>query len=381
MNEFFTAVLNVLAVLALIGVGAFIIVFISDLVISIIDGKKGIFFRRKEKGKTKELEMGDELEKDLRLDYKEEKKVEKLGGDIDLDKAEQERLLISGKANKDNNLKERIQLVDNKSEYDVEDKVEELTDKDEEVSDQELDAMYAQLIADINKQADEEMEEVKEPEHKEEEPAVEEKKAETRFSLDDFEDEDDENDEKLRDLEEQVEELRKLLATQQTEKTRLQEELKNRPAVAVESGEMESLDGLLTRKTLLEDRLKVAEKELKQNKKEYQPLARIKRTLENDQSKLRRREAIVAKQKIMLFGVTNYVVDPEKEKRLADELDTLEALRLSVQHCEEVMRQNADRYPILQKTNQILVKNVETVKEDIAAIDAKILAVKAKQAK
>lgn len=141
--------------------------------------------------------------------------------------------------------------------------------------------------------------------------------------------------------------------------------------------EVETLDSLQARLANLQERLKVAEKELKANKKEYLPLARIKKTLQNDEAKLRRKEAIVAKQKIVLFGVSNYVVDPEKEKKLAEDLDILEALRLSVQHCEDVMRENADRYPILENTNKILVKTVKDLKDDVAIVQRKIEALKA----
>ena len=102
------------------------------------------------------------------------------------------------------------------------------------------------------------------------------------------------------------------------------------------------------------------------------PLARIKKNLESDRTKLRRKEAVVAKQKVMLFGVNNYVVDPEKEKKLSEDLDVLDALRLSVQHCEEVMKDNEDRYPILEKTNGILTKQVADLKADIADVEARI---------
>ena len=132
------------------------------------------------------------------------------------------------------------------------------------------------------------------------------------------------------------------------------------------------MEALLARREVLAERLADSEKELKANKKEYVPLSRIKKNLETDKAKLRRKEAVVAKQKVMLFGVNNYVVDPEKEKKLSEDLDVLDALRLSVQHCEEVMKDNEDRYPILEKTNGILTKQVEDLKADIADIDARI---------
>ena len=123
----------------------------------------------------------------------------------------------------------------------------------------------------------------------------------------------------------------------------------------------------------MKNRLKQNEKELSQNKKEYLPLKRVSLTLESDKKKLRRKEAIVAKQKVILYGVNNYVdIDEEKAKKLAEELDLLEGLRLSVQHCEEVMTQNKERYPILERTNQILTRNVGELKEDIASLEAQL---------
>lgn len=120
------------------------------------------------------------------------------------------------------------------------------------------------------------------------------------------------------------------------------------------------------------ERQKLNDKDLRINKKEYIPLARIEKTLESDKNKLRRKEAIVAKKKIVLFGVNNYVADPEKEKKLAEDLDLLEGLKLSVQHCEEVMNNNKDRYPVLKHTNEILTRNAVEIQEDINEINEKI---------
>ena len=122
----------------------------------------------------------------------------------------------------------------------------------------------------------------------------------------------------------------------------------------------------------LVERQKINDKDLRLNKKEYIPLARIEKTLESDKNKLRRKEAIVAKKKIVLFGVNNYVADPEKEKKLAEDLDLLEGLKLSVQHCEEVMNNNKDRYPVLKHANEILTRNAVEIQEDIDEINGKI---------
>ena len=365
MGEVSTAILNVLAIIALVAVATFVIVLISDLIISVIDGKNGIFFKRSKKN-VKDLELEDEFEETPKqLEQKVEQKVEEpveenLGGDVDLELAEEERLALQSiKDEANGDLEERIATLEAKQE-------EAPVEEEHELTDEELDRMYAELIADINRQAEEDEEEVEDEEVEEEtEEVVEEV-------------EEDEEDEKLATLEAEIAELKKLLEKEAEEKASLAKQLEERPQVetpvAVEGGD---INELIAQRDMLEERLKVASKDLKNNKKEYVPLARIKKTLENDEAKLRRREAVVAKKKIMLFGVTNYVVDPEKERELAEELDQLEALRLSVQHCRDVMEENKERYPLLENTNKILVSNVEQLKADIEALNAKIEAISA----
>jgi len=140
-----------------------------------------------------------------------------------------------------------------------------------------------------------------------------------------------------------------------------------------------TLEQLNERLDKLQNRLKINEKDLKANKKEFLPLSRVKKTLEKDQEKLRRREAVIARKKVILYGVNNYVdIDEDKAKKLSEDLDLLDGLRLSVQHCEDVMSANKDRYPILEKTNQILVEVNKDLKDDIAEIQNAILDYKKK---
>jgi len=134
-----------------------------------------------------------------------------------------------------------------------------------------------------------------------------------------------------------------------------------------------SIDEINDRLAILRERLKLSERELRVNNKEYLPLKRVATTLENDRKKLRRKEAVVAKQKVQLYGVNNYVdIDEEKAKKLAEDLDLLEGLRLSVAHCEEVMTQNKERYPILERTNRILTITVTDLKADIADLEEQL---------
>ena len=119
---------------------------------------------------------------------------------------------------------------------------------------------------------------------------------------------------------------------------------------------------------LLEERLKNVKKDYKINMKEYRPLKKVMNDLERYQTKLRRKEAIVAKKKVALYGVNNYVdIDKEKAEKLANELELLDGLRLSVNHCEEVINANKDRFPILEHTNQILEDQIAHIEADLAS--------------
>lgn len=141
-------------------------------------------------------------------------------------------------------------------------------------------------------------------------------------------------------------------------------------------------EAYLERLAILDERLKVAKKDLKINNKELNPLEKVKRTLERDKAKLRRKDAIVAKKKVALYGVNNYVdIDKEKAEKLKQELELLDGLRLSVSHCEEVMNANIDRYPILVHTNQILRENIANIESDIATLNKELQLLREKNSK
>lgn len=125
-------------------------------------------------------------------------------------------------------------------------------------------------------------------------------------------------------------------------------------------------DECLNRIAVLEERLKNAKKDYKTNMKEYRPLKKVMNDLERYQTKLRRKEAIVAKKKVALYGVNNYVdIDKEKAEKLANELELLDGLRLSVNHCEDVINANKDRFPILEHTNNILEEQISQLEADL----------------
>lgn len=134
----------------------------------------------------------------------------------------------------------------------------------------------------------------------------------------------------------------------------------------VEPGTQFTLEELKEKLAVAEERLKATEKEFKQCKKEYIPLRKVWNTHEKDEKKLRRKEALVAKQKVLLYGVNNYAdIDKEKAQKLSEELDHLDGLKLSVQHCEEVMKKNKERYPLLEKMYEVLNLRNEELRSDI----------------
>ncbi len=195
-----------------------------------------------------------------------------------------------------------------------------------------------------------------------------------------------ENEEPVQDeialLKAQIEELNKKVEEEQNKNKDLEEkakqdvenlkkELENKPQEN-EEYTAEDLEVLEAKLAELQERQKQNDKDLKVNKKEYLPLARIERSLESDKEKLRRREAIVAKKKMVIFGVNNYEHDEEKEQKLREEIDMLDGLRMSVEHCQNVMDEAKDRYPILKRSNEILTRNAEQIASDIEEVEAKI---------
>ena len=78
--------------------------------------------------------------------------------------------------------------------------------------------------------------------------------------------------------------------------------------------------------------------------------------------------------------MNNYAdIDEEKAKKLAEDLDLLDGLKLSVQHCEEVMKKNEERYPLLEKMYGVLSKRNEELKNEIAFYQSEIARIEAEQ--
>lgn len=341
-----TVILNVVIILGIIIAGGFLIFFLGDLLMSIVN-PKGEEERVKLKRKDSAKKFAKKVEA-MPAEDQAELKAESPLAEAVIEDAKAEPVVA-----------EATPVVE---EYNADEKVEEKTEeKSEEEKLAEARAALERRKAEILKRMQEQIEE--EPEEAEEaeedvEPEVEETVEETV-----------EADEEKEAIKAELEQAKKALEEERARYEALAMQLQNTEAEekTVVSGTKEDYEA---QKAELEARLKDNEKELKACKKEYIPLAKVNKTLANDEKKLRRKEAIVAKQKVMLYGVNNYEdIDEEKAKKLAEELDLLDGLKLSVQHCHEVMESNKDRFPVLEKMYFILKAQNEQIKADILEVE------------
>lgn len=119
----------------------------------------------------------------------------------------------------------------------------------------------------------------------------------------------------------------------------------------------------------LEERLRQNEKALRENNREFIPLRRIKNTLDRDLRLLRKREAIVAKQEVLVYGVNNIsTVEPERIKKLEQDIKQLTGLQQSVANCETILNKNKDRYPTLENLDRVLRAQNEQIHRDIEEV-------------
>ena len=122
----------------------------------------------------------------------------------------------------------------------------------------------------------------------------------------------------------------------------------------------------------LDEELKEAEKELRLNKAEYIPLVRIHKAYDRDSERLRKKELQVAKQKVAIYGVNSSKVDMTKKEKLDANLTSYAELKDSVRHCEEVIKKNKDRYPVLEKNNKLITKQIQRINDDIKVCEKAI---------
>lgn len=391
LGSFVNALVDVLAIIGIILVGGFLIFFLGDLVLSVLDpnynrfGKKKKAEKSEEKEEVKALPQAEEEKTVEVLPYKAVEPVEEFKFD-EVEEAKQEdikeiesvkedalaELRAEEQAFRENMLK-AIEERKAKKEESQNNKYNEFFFGDDDLTafddDEDFEGIEIQP-----EEVEEQVEEVVEPveETAEEETAEEvvepvEEVAEVEENVEEAQPETEVSNEELDELKRQLEEERKRFEEEKASLISQNEELaKKLSEEKVEVAPVGSKEEYEARLATLKERLTANEKELRKVKKEFLPLRKVARTLESDEKKLRRKEAIVAKQKVVLYGVNNIGdIDEEKAKKLEEDLDILEGFRLSVQHCEEVMAANKERYPILERTYNILSENNETLKKDI----------------
>ena len=366
-------ILQVVIILGIIIAGGFLIFFLGDLLMSIVDPKRDEErVKAKKKNEVKKFaqkvdtlpeEVKEEVLKnedvaEVMAEAKaiEEPQAEQANNEIAVEayvpaeqqveeeRQEQEDDEQARIAEARAALEKRKEEILRRIQAQIEDDDEEEEDEEEQTPEAEEDVeedVEEEADEENVEEAEEEIVEVAEPEESEQEKLLRQELEEAKRALE---------AEKARyeELAKQIEQAKESGA----------EQISSKPALPKEEYERQLVE--------LQERLSANEKELRACKREYLPLAKIKKTLERDEKKLRRKEAAVAKQQMMVYGVNNYSdIDEEKAKKLAEELDLYDGLKLSVQNCKDVMENNKDRFPVLEKMYYILKAQNEQIKNDI----------------
>lgn len=356
-----STLMEVFIILGVVIAASLIIYFIWEAVLSYSAKKRG--------GDKKEVASTDsKISKESNVQsytFEEEPKLLEGGNVVDVDtvKAEQEEQEINDAEAEEERLnRERREYLERRRQELIR-KLQEEQEAEEEEQEQPVE------------EVEEEPEEVEDSD----EETYEEEEEEEEVEEESEEETQDDSAEEIARLEAEKEELLKekeryeaMCRALEEEKQQLLESVQEQNLPVVVAPKL-SLDDLRQRLQDAEEKLKANEKDLKQCKKDFIPLNRIWKTHEKDKKKLERKEAKVAKQKVMLYGVNNYEdIDEEKARKLAEDLDLYDGLKLSVQHCEEVMEKNADRYPLLKKMYEVLKRQNTELKEEIATLREQI---------
>ena len=356
-----STLMEVFIILGVVIAASLIIYFIWEAVLSYSAKKRG---DDKKEGASTDSKISKESNVQ-NYTFEEEPKLLEGGNVVDVDtvKAEQEEQEINDAEAEEERLnRERREYLERRRQELIR-KLQEEQEAEEEEQEQPVE------------EVEEEPEEVEDSD----EETYEEEEEEEEVEEESEEETQDDSAEEIARLEAEKEELLKekeryeaMCRALEEEKQQLLESVQEQNLPIVVAPNL-SLDDLRQRLQDAEEKLKANEKDLKQCKKDFIPLNRIWKTHEKDKKKLERKEAKVAKQKVMLYGVNNYEdIDEEKARKLAEDLDLYDGLKLSVQHCEEVMEKNADRYPLLKKMYEVLKRQNTELKEEIATLREQI---------
>lgn len=105
----------------------------------------------------------------------------------------------------------------------------------------------------------------------------------------------------------------------------------------------------------LETRLRAVNKSLRNNKKEYVPLIKAQKYINDNNDRFNRKSNNVAKLKAQL-SKPKYADDKEKLAKYDSEMEIYEQLRIDMTRNKEYLDLNASKIPILEKENATLTK-------------------------
>lgn len=370
-------ILDVFIIFAVVLAGSLIVYFLFEMVNAIVsrsgkpkDEDKLIFEEREKKaeeeGIVSSFSLDEEPVEEIVEEQVEEVKPEPVFDEseileVDEARAEEEQAEIeAAKAREERENAERRAYLEARRQEILrrmqqntaeEEQAQETVEESEEVqeSEEQVEEVVEQISEPVSQESEEVVEETEDVDHlQEERKALEEERQ--RYAT------------MVRELE-----MAKQALAEQTKEPEVKTVVVNKKLAGL------SIDELRKKLAKTESRLAATEKEFKQCKKEFIPLQKVWSTHERDEKKLRRKEALVAKQKVLLYGVNNYAdIDEEKAKKLSEDLDLLDGLKLSVQHCEEVMKHNEERYPLLEKMYNVLKARNEDLKNDVESLTAEI---------
>lgn len=390
------AFLSIMAIVAIVVICGGLIAFIGHVIIGALGADKRVNDSTGYKNPSqntgsrevldyaqfKQLESSKQAEVDKYYDFEEINK-EKAEKEKALAEASVEDTMVIPEADKD----EALETIENRLKSENETKVEKVKVEETTVveEDDDLDDLLSEISEDIIQEEKEKAQEEAAPKASEElnkysidkileeTEEIEESEEEEIAPVEEIvEEEVVEEKPVVVPVEDKSEELHKANSEIESLKAQLFELNRKLEEARTQQVEVVTIDmteaECVARLELLEERLKNVKKDYKINLKEYKPLKKVMNDLERNQTKLRRKETVLAKKKVSLYGVNNYVdIDKEKAEKLANEIELVEGLRLSVAHCEEVINANKDRFPVLEHTNKILEDQISNIEADIAS--------------
>ena len=282
---FWDTFLSVLGVIGIIAVAAFVIVFLSDLFISIIDGTNGIFFKRnrnkvqnndgnanvqRPKLLDKNVKQLEEPEEEVQEEVQEEVKVQKAPVILAEEEEPEEAAPVDLEKARLEEEEARRNMGVEEPETQVERPVEVPTNDDDDDG-REIES-FINLVTEETRNEYDELGRAREEEARKEQEEAEKKALE-------------ESKEREEELKNQIEELKRQIEENKETIKALEE--KNVGTIQMIKMPTESKEELENRLEVLKQRLKENEKELSANRKEFVPLRRVNMTLDNDKKKLR----------------------------------------------------------------------------------------------